>query len=210
MISCHLPKRISTCSRIGTKPSSQSAIGGTSMRSSSSRQRRDHLVRRLERRLELAEEHRAVELEVVVVAAVERVEVDRPLAREVLAVGDDRALVPVDDVAVVAAQHVDVRRHVQQVAGVGHEVAQLRRRPAAPAPGCGDISMGWMYMCSRPGMRRGRRAARIAALEHLDGLGVSAPSAGLPVSRSHSCHGVRFISASANSAATSRSSGNRA
>jgi hypothetical protein len=36
MISCHFPKRMSTCNFIGTNPSSQSAIGGTSVCSSSS------------------------------------------------------------------------------------------------------------------------------------------------------------------------------
>ncbi len=115
-----------TCSFIGTKPSSQSAIGGTSSLQQLLREQVAIISsRRLERRLELAEEHRAVELEVVVVAAVERVEVERPLALEELAVGRDRLLVPDDDVVVVAAEHVDVGRHVQQVAGIGHEVAQL-------------------------------------------------------------------------------------
>ena len=51
-----------------------------------------------------------------------------------------------------------------------------------------------------PGRARARsRTARASA--------VAAPAAGCPVAWSHRSHGVRFISASASSAATSRSSG---
>jgi hypothetical protein len=62
---------------------------------------------------------------VAVVRVVERVEPDPALARDVLLVDLDRAQVRLERALVVAAQHVDVRRHVHQVAGVGDERAQL-------------------------------------------------------------------------------------
>ena len=60
------------------------------------------------------------------------------------------------------------------------------------------------------GVVAGRRPAPSPAPARASASTVSAPSAGSPVVMSHSCHGVRFISASANSAATSRSSRMRA
>ena len=77
----------------------------------------------------LAEEHRPVDGEVVVVGAVERVDVHRPLAGQELAVGDDRLLVVDQHVAVVAAEHVDVGGHVDQVPGIRHQIAQPVARP---------------------------------------------------------------------------------
>ena len=78
-----------------------------------------------QRDLRPAEEHRPVDREVAVVRVVERVEPDPALARDVLLVDLDRAQVRLERALVVAAQHVDVRRHVHQVAGVGDERAQL-------------------------------------------------------------------------------------
>ena len=73
--------------------------------------------------------------------------------------------------------------------------------------GYGDISIRWMYMCSTPGCVRpaGDSSARSSTSW---ARAVCAPAAGEPVRRSHSSHGVRFISASAYSAATSGSCGN--
>ena len=85
-----------------------------------------------QRDLRPAEEHRPVDREVAVVRVVERVEPDPALVRDVLLVDLDRPQVPLQRALVVAAQHVDVRRHVHQVAGVGDERAQLvgdRQRP---------------------------------------------------------------------------------
>ena len=122
-MSCQRPKRISACIFIGTKPSSQSAIGGVSTRSSSSGMAARSSSAASSAASLLAQEHRAVDLEVVVVRPVERVEVHRSLARQELLVGRDRVGVAGDDPPVVPAQHVDVGRHVPQVAA----------RPA-PAP----------------------------------------------------------------------------
>ena len=72
----------------------------------------------------LAEEHRAVGGEMVVVHAIAGVEIHRPGAVVELAVGDDRLLVPVHRVAVVAALDVDVGGHVHEVAHVGADLAQ--------------------------------------------------------------------------------------
>ena len=72
----------------------------------------------------LAEEHRAVGGEVVIVHAVAGVEIHRPGAVVELAVRDDRLLVPVHRVAVVAALDVDVGGHV-------HQVAHVRATPRA-------------------------------------------------------------------------------
>lgn len=55
-----------------------------------------------------AQEHRAVDLEVVVVRAVEGVEVHRPRPCEALLVGGDRGLVVRHHAAVVAAQYFEV------------------------------------------------------------------------------------------------------
>ena len=73
---------------------------------------RGDVVGGLQRGVELPQEHRAVHLEMQVVAAVEGVEVERALPRQELAVGDDRLAVFDDDVEVVPAQQVDVGRHV--------------------------------------------------------------------------------------------------
>ena len=72
----------------------------------------------------LAEEHRTIGGEVVIVDPVARVKIHRPGAVVELAVRDDRLLVPVHRVAVVAALDVDVGGHVHQVAHVGGHLAQ--------------------------------------------------------------------------------------
>ena len=84
----------------------------------------DQLVGGGDGRRVLAEEHRAISGEMVVVHPVAGVEVHRPGAVVELAVSDDRFLVPVHRVAVVAALDVDVGRHVHQVAHVGADLAQ--------------------------------------------------------------------------------------
>ena len=78
--------------------------------------------------LDLAQEHRPVDREMVVVEPVARVDVERPLGAPVLEVGADRGLVPVHHVVVVPAKHVDMRRHVDQVPGIRHQRAQRIRR----------------------------------------------------------------------------------
>ena len=88
-------------------------------------------------------------------------------------------------------------RHVEEMAGIGNEVAQSVRcaqRPFGRRRHLHEVDIH---------VQEARMAVAASAhgrLEHLDRLGVSAPSAGLPVSISQSCQGVRFISASANSA----------
>ena len=93
------------------------------------RQSRDHFVGGFEGRFKLAEEHRAIELEVKIVAAIERIEIVGAFACEIFAVGRDRAAVAVDDILVEAAKHVDMGRHVEEMARIGNEVAQGVRRP---------------------------------------------------------------------------------
>ena len=144
-------------------------------------ERRGHLAGRLERRLDLAQEERAVDLEVVVVTAVERVEVERALALQVLAIGLDGPLVPRDDVAVAAAQHVDVRRHVLEVPGVGHEPAQLVGRGQRALRKRRHLHRVEVEV-QQPGVRlrrarnaplqHGERLARVGALGRLAGLHV--------------------------------------
>ena len=79
-ISRHLPKRISTCCFIDRYPSMKSAIGGDGMRSSSSGVVSISSCAACEGRRVLAEEHRAVDHEMMVVVAVDRVDVHRSLA----------------------------------------------------------------------------------------------------------------------------------
>ena len=81
------------------------------------------------------------------------------------------------------------------------------RSPARSASsGRADISIRCMYICrtpgcaSPPGLARARSSTSLASA-------AAASGACSPVTRSHSAHGVRFNSASASSAATSRSSG---
>ena len=61
----------------------------------------------------------------MIVDAVQRVEVQAPTRGHKVLVGDDRPLVVLDHPVVVAQQDVDVRGHVDQVAGVGDELPEL-------------------------------------------------------------------------------------
>jgi len=61
-------------------------------------------------------------------------------------------------------------------------------------------------MCRTPGCARPPSLASARSSTAFASVAAD-PEAGSPVTWSHSAHGVRFISASANSAATSRSSG---
>ena len=62
--------------------------------------------------MELAQEHRAVDLEVIVVTAVDGVEVLRTRASQIFSVGDDCDIITGDDVLIMPAKHVDVGGHV--------------------------------------------------------------------------------------------------
>jgi hypothetical protein len=84
-----------------------------------------HLIRGLQGRLALAQEHRAIKLEVIVVAAIERIEVERPLAFQIDPIGDDGPGIGHHHLPVVAAENVDVGGHVLQVAGIRHQAAQI-------------------------------------------------------------------------------------
>ncbi len=92
------------------------------------RNRRDQFVRRADRFLIVAEKHRAVELEMVIVGTIGRVEVERALAFEVLAVGHDGVGVVGHDIVILAAEHVDMGRHMLQMPGI-------RDQPAQPVAG---------------------------------------------------------------------------
>jgi hypothetical protein len=102
-----------------------------------------------------------------------------PSRAKVLAVHDDRLLVVDDDVTIVAAQHVDMGRHVHEMAGIRHEVAQpvagaqraLRERrhlhqvdievqQAGMVPARGDVAEGALQHLDRLlGAGAGRRLA---------------------------------------------------
>jgi hypothetical protein len=85
---------------------------------------RRELAGSLQGRLRLPGEHRTVDREVVIVRPVQGVEVHRAASRPELLVGRDRSPVGGHHPPVVAAQHVDVRGHVPQVAGVRYQVPQ--------------------------------------------------------------------------------------
>ena len=71
-------------------------------------------------RLELAQKHRAVDHEMVIVLAVASINVKRtPLLVE-LEVGLNRRLIPVHHVLVMPAQNIYVCRHVDQMPCIGH------------------------------------------------------------------------------------------
>ena len=82
------------------------------------------LLRGFQRDPGLSREHRAVDAEVVVVRAVERVEVHRAGPVPELRVRLDGPRVGGHRAPVVPAQHVQVRRHVVQVPGVGDQSAE--------------------------------------------------------------------------------------
>ena len=124
MISRHLPKRIED-----VLPDGDVALEEIGHRRRGDAQRflghgLDQLVSGGDGGRVLAEEHGAVGGEVVIVHPVSRIEVHRPGAVVELTVRDDRLLVPVHRVAVVAALHVYVRGHVHQVAHIGGQLAQ--------------------------------------------------------------------------------------
>ena len=77
-----------------------------------------------ERAARVTEKHRAVEFEVIVVAAIERVEVDRSVARQRQSVSVDGCLIGRHDTLIMSAQHVDVGGHVLQMPRVGDEVPE--------------------------------------------------------------------------------------
>ena len=86
---------------------------------------RQHARRRLHRGPVLAEEHRPVEHEVVVVRKRQRVPGSGGfIAFEELPIGSDGAPVPFHHRLVVPALDVDVGGHVPKVAPIGHELAQ--------------------------------------------------------------------------------------
>ena len=74
--------------------------------------------------LELAQKHRAVNHEMVIVLAVAGIDVERtPLLIE-LKVSLDRRLIPVHHVLVMPAQNIYVCWHVDQMPGIWHQSAQ--------------------------------------------------------------------------------------
>jgi hypothetical protein len=64
---------------------------------------------------------------VVVVGAIQGVEVEPPDLFDVALVSDDGALVVLDHALIVTQQHVDVRRHVHQMARVGDQPTERVR-----------------------------------------------------------------------------------
>ena len=98
----------------------------------------DHLLGCGDGRLVLAEEHRTVYGEMVIVDAVGGIEVHPPLPFGNLQVGRDPLLVPVQCVAVLAALDVDMCRHMDQVSGIRHQFAQ-------PVAGHQGLLRGWRH-----------------------------------------------------------------
>ena len=200
------PNRTSTCTRNGTNASSQSAIGGDSIDSSSGVSWPASSSAACSAICRLPAEHRGVDHEVQVVGAVERVEVQRPFAFDELAVCRHGAQIGFHRAAVVAAQHVDVGGHVLQMAGIGHQSAQ-------------------QICCGKGGFRVGGHlhGVQIDMQQTRDGPArhrwpaphpgsvwpqqLCEPGAGSPVRVSHSAHAVTLTNASAARVWTSMSSG---
>ena len=88
------------------------------------RNRRDQFLGRRDRRRVLAEEHRAIDREMEIVDDIDQVDAGIVGVGEKLAVGLQRLLIIDQHVAVMPAQHVEMRRHVDEVAGIRHDVAQ--------------------------------------------------------------------------------------
>ncbi len=92
-------------------------------------QRRNHFVSGFEGGLQLPEQHRAIEFEVKIVAAVECIEIAGTFACEIFAVGDNCLAVAVDGILVEAAKHVDMSCHVYQMTRIRNEAAYGIRCP---------------------------------------------------------------------------------
>ena len=87
---------------------------------------------------------------------VERVEVHRSLTRQEPLVRRDRVGVGRDDPPVVPAQHVDVGRHMEQVAAVGHQRAERVGRPEGTLGVRRHLHQVDVHV-QHAGMRRARR-----------------------------------------------------
>ena len=72
----------------------------------------------------LAEEHRAIDGEVEIVDDVDQVDARIVRIGEKLAVGRQRLLIVDEDVVIVPAQHIEVRRHVDEMTRVRHDLPQ--------------------------------------------------------------------------------------
>ena len=83
-----------------------------------------HFLSRFESRAILAKEHGAVGLEMIVMAAVEGIEIDGAFAGQVFLVGDGGLAVAVNHLFVMAAENINVGRHVYEMARIGNEAAQ--------------------------------------------------------------------------------------
>ena len=102
----------------------KSAIGGEGIPQQFFRSRIDQFLRCVHCGRILAQKHRAVDCEVMIMGAVHRIDIQCTLPLQILAVCRDRLLIVDDDISVVPAEHIDMRRHVNQVTGVGHQFAQ--------------------------------------------------------------------------------------
>ena len=71
-----------------------------------------HRVDRFHCGAELAKEHCAVQLEMVIVGAIHRVEIHRAVVLPIQQVGVDASVVTSNHILVVAAQDIDMGRHV--------------------------------------------------------------------------------------------------
>jgi hypothetical protein len=139
---------------------------------------RGELVGGVQRGLRLPQEHRAVDLEVVVVRPVQRVEVHGTTQREELLVGRDRGGVRGHHPPVVAAQHVEMRRHVPQVARVRDQFAQpvsRLQRVLRPGRHLHQMDVQVQYTGVIPALRVGQRP-----VQHGLGLDRGRAVSGLP------------------------------
>ena len=142
------------------------------------RNRRRELVRGLQGGPRVAQEHRAVELEVVVVRSVQGVEVHRARARTELLVGGDRGGVGGHHAPVVAAQHVEMGRHMPQMARIRHQVAQPLPGPQRVLGSGGHLHQVDIHV-QDPGMRPASVAGQ-RPFQYLLGLDRGRPFGRLP------------------------------
>ena len=82
------------------------------------------LVASLQRWFVLTQKHGRVHLEMDVVQHVDRVDPDLGIGCHVLLVGHDRFDIRIERVLELATQHIEVRRHVNQVRSIGHQRPQ--------------------------------------------------------------------------------------
>ena len=84
---------------------------------------------------ELAKEHGTIHGEMQIMRAVHRINVKRTFTCQELPVRDYAALIIDQYIVIIAAEDIDMGRHIHQMPGIRHHVAEVDRPPEVPVLG---------------------------------------------------------------------------